>query len=686
MTYIINMTSFLFIASMLMGASCFAAPLPDLIPTSISYDSTSGNFTSVVLNQGNAATPTGVTIGVAYLVDGVKCTWGYVIGPLAPSASVTIGTQGGACPISSGTHTITVFADDANRIVESDKTNNKLSQTLGSLPDLVPTSVSYNNGNFTSVIANQGNAPTPTGVTIGVAYLVDGVKQTWGYVIGPLAAGASATIGTQGGAYMIPNGTHTMTVVADDVNRMAESNKNNNTLSQPITVGSPPPPPPPPPSAGTVTIASLTAHNTTANPAYNQTSFAANFGTTSSVSPTQTITIDPTKMDRSMNPVTPGHVSRMNVHSLIPSRPDLRWFAHFMTWWGASNEPIHMGIDVNTDAYVRALVTDLRNRGFNGIEVSWNYFDPRADGVVKKIKAYVATLPAGSFSYMVNLDEGTINGQSNKQAVLETAINYLKANYFNDPNYVHEGGLPVLLFYGVRKNIGSASAMIAAKADTGGNMFWSDVDPSAGYLNESWEDAAFDWHDAWYGGVNQSDPYNLGAVGNFYSRVAAIPGKKGIGAMAGGYNETLVRPQEGAYLPHGSGAAIVQRARFINTRIPANVTMMHWVTWNDYPEGTSVEPGAENNVRVTASVRASTVNWTYTSGTGDESTIDHYEIYASANGIDAADLGSMPAGLHSFSLGSRGLTSGTLYNIMVVAVGKPCIRDHVSDSASFTAP
>ena len=104
--------------------------LPDLIPTSISYDSTSGNFTSVVLNQGNAATPTGVTIGVAYLVDGVKCTWGYVIGPLAPSASVTIGTQGGACPISSGTHTITVFADDVGRIVESDKTNNKLSQTI----------------------------------------------------------------------------------------------------------------------------------------------------------------------------------------------------------------------------------------------------------------------------------------------------------------------------------------------------------------------------------------------------------------------------------------------------------------------------------------------------------------------------------------------------------------------------
>src|SRR2546421_52944 len=62
-------------------------PLPDVIPTSLSYNSTSGNFTSVVSNQGNAATPSGVTVGVAYLVDGVKQTWGFTNTPLAPGAS-----------------------------------------------------------------------------------------------------------------------------------------------------------------------------------------------------------------------------------------------------------------------------------------------------------------------------------------------------------------------------------------------------------------------------------------------------------------------------------------------------------------------------------------------------------------------------------------------------------------------
>ncbi len=216
--------------------------LPDLIPTSISYDSTSGLFTSVVLNQGNAATPTGVTVGVAYLVDGVQCTWGFTNTPLAPGASATIGTQGGACVIPVGTHTITVFADDVNRMQESNKNNNTLAQTITvtggpQLPDLIATSISYDrtSGLFTSVVLNQGNAATPTGVVIGVAYLVDGVKQTWGVVNGPLAAGASVTIGTQGGAYTITAGTHTIAVVADDANRIVESNKNNNTLTQTIT-------------------------------------------------------------------------------------------------------------------------------------------------------------------------------------------------------------------------------------------------------------------------------------------------------------------------------------------------------------------------------------------------------------------------------------------------------------------
>lgn len=106
-------------------------------------------------------------------------------------------------------------------------------------PDVIVTSVSYNSatGLFTCVVKNQGTAATPAGVPVGVGYSSDGVYRTYGFLQGTLAAGASVTIGTTGAAYTItPAGPHTITAFVDDVDRFPESNEDNNTLTQPITV------------------------------------------------------------------------------------------------------------------------------------------------------------------------------------------------------------------------------------------------------------------------------------------------------------------------------------------------------------------------------------------------------------------------------------------------------------------
>ena len=308
--------------------------LPDVVVTQLSY--ADGIFTSTVQNQGGAATPTGVSVGVGYLVDGQFKTWGSVAGPLAAGASVTIGTKGGAYVIPNGAHTITAHVDDVNRFVESNETNNNLTQAinindnkpsvsltapisgitvagasvtvsanasddvgvvgvqfklngnnLGAedttapysipwdsttatdgqhtitavardadgnttisasinvtvnntnpslLPDVVVTQLTYENGIFTSTVQNQGGAATPAGVTVGVAYSVDGQTKTWGSIWGPLAAGATATIGTKGGAYIIPNGSHSIAAHVDDVNRFVEANETNNIFTRTIEI------------------------------------------------------------------------------------------------------------------------------------------------------------------------------------------------------------------------------------------------------------------------------------------------------------------------------------------------------------------------------------------------------------------------------------------------------------------
>ncbi|WP_295629079.1 right-handed parallel beta-helix repeat-containing protein [uncultured Nitrosomonas sp.] len=105
-----------------------------------------------------------------------------------------------------------------------------------SLPDIIVTQLSYTNGIFMSTVKNQGAAATPADVVIGVGYSINGKYKTWGAVRGPLVAGASVTIGTNGAPYTIPDGTHTMTAYVDDLNRFMESNETNNKLSKLVTV------------------------------------------------------------------------------------------------------------------------------------------------------------------------------------------------------------------------------------------------------------------------------------------------------------------------------------------------------------------------------------------------------------------------------------------------------------------
>ena len=65
----------------------------------------------------------------------------------------------------------------------------------------------------------------------------------------------------------------------------------------------------------TTTVAAYTAHNTSANPAYNQTNFPGNFlGTSYVTQGGATVTVNPALSDDSFNPVTPCHVSPVSVN------------------------------------------------------------------------------------------------------------------------------------------------------------------------------------------------------------------------------------------------------------------------------------------------------------------------------------------------------------------------------------
>ena len=119
------------------------------------------------------------------------------------------------------------------------------------LPDVVVTAVSWTplgilfaptNVVFRATVINQGSAPTPNGITLGVGFLVDGGQVSWsGGHSASLLPGNSLLLSADGGPFGInywtaTPGTHTVTANVDDINRFAEGNEVNNISERSVAI------------------------------------------------------------------------------------------------------------------------------------------------------------------------------------------------------------------------------------------------------------------------------------------------------------------------------------------------------------------------------------------------------------------------------------------------------------------
>jgi len=120
-----------------------------------------------------------------------------------------------------------------------------------STPDLVVTDIAWSpsaptSGNavtFSVTIMNQGSGATPSNTIHSVSFSVDGTQVSWSdNSTASLAPGATRTVTANSGpggssTWTATAGTHTIQAWVDDVNRIAESNENNNTLTESLSVG-----------------------------------------------------------------------------------------------------------------------------------------------------------------------------------------------------------------------------------------------------------------------------------------------------------------------------------------------------------------------------------------------------------------------------------------------------------------
>jgi Alpha-1,3-glucanase catalytic domain D1/Carbohydrate family 9 binding domain-like/Alpha-1,3-glucanase catalytic domain D2/CARDB/Carbohydrate binding module (family 6) len=134
------------------------------------------------------------------------------------------------------------------------------------LPDLVITDLTWEPANpetgdavkFSAVIKNQGTGATPAGIVCGVGFQVDGQPTAfWSdNTTQSIPAGGTIVLTVNGGVngpiWTATAGTHNISAWVDDVNRIAESNDNNNSFSKTMAnvITAPTPTPVPPNLAG----------------------------------------------------------------------------------------------------------------------------------------------------------------------------------------------------------------------------------------------------------------------------------------------------------------------------------------------------------------------------------------------------------------------------------------------------
>jgi hypothetical protein len=426
----------------------------------------------------------------------------------------------------------------------------------------------------------------------------------------------------------------------------------------------------------------------------------------------------------------PGNVSHSDMHGLEYSSATTALFAHLMPWFcmqpgstatgpGTScNSHIQVGYNSNDPATVKAQMSDMQARGFQGPIIDW--YGPNAqieNGTTLLVKSELESRCAGGscpMSFAINEDQGSItrscpmNGGGTDQTncilgALDSDLDYMNANFFPSASYLRvdsstmtlsPSGRPVVFFFICESCFTNPSpnwsyiwnqlrAHVLSYA-TGDPIMWFIFRNSVGFTHTQ-TDGAF----AWINQYGSNDPYGLLYLDNFYDVSLNYPTLQPWGASWKGFDNTnapwnpgvSITPQQCgntwvqtfAEMTHNNDYGIVNQLPFLQV-----------ATWNDYEEGSEIETGIDNCMSLSASVNSTTVSWSlmFSSSSGSEGTVDHYAVYTTTDGQNLTLLATVPPGTNAIPLSSLSLAAGsqTLY---VEAIGKAGILNKVSNGAMY---
>jgi hypothetical protein len=441
-----------------------------------------------------------------------------------------------------------------------------------------------------------------------------------------------------------------------------------------------------------------------------------------------------------------SNVSDEDIHGYLTQGQQTKIFANFMLGFCTEggerlcHNNVRTGYNSDDAKTVAAQVEDLRRRHIDGAVMSWEGNGTKEDDATLKFQRYVnAHYCAGpqqcNPSYVVMYDGASMaynvrftgihgttgdgcgqkRGKDYENCVVAHIRNdmcYLNGMHWGNDAYLKSNGQPVVLIF-------PTGAVIPA---AGGAPSWADVwkhvedwnkklpkhcgeapynanngipllvfEHADGFDHQS-SSGAYAWVK-----VTGTDPdraqFNFtiaqakdpASLDGYYQAARQHLDRQVWGAAYKGFNSSQSAWGTNRVLDQECGrvwmATLTESNRFFPDR---PLPFLQIVTWNDYNEGTEIESGIDNCLRVEASVSGTTLSWSLvgTSRLATTGTVSRIEIYDSTDGENLTLLQTVPhAAKGTFDLAS--LRPGP-HQLFVRMVGKNSILNRLSSPVAFT--
>jgi hypothetical protein len=367
---------------------------------------------------------------------------------------------------------------------------------------------------------------------------------------------------------------------------------------------------------------------------------------------------------------TASNISKVPLRTLLPADYNGKIFVHYMPWWGNRSHP-DIGYSEHDSDQIRRQVEDMISRGFDGVIVGeWNSSDFSRDTSDKLFRE----CEAHSFLFAIQESKHAMQ-HGNPTGKLIDDLNYAARKYFRSPAYYKVNGRPVVYFFDSKIE---GVDWRRAQDRVEGHPLFIFRNPRAFQLDYS--DGGF----AWIGHVKGGDPDGLKYLESFYKAAREHSGMYAMGAGWKGFDDHLARWGKNQLDPQACGVTWLKSFTLADHFFPGSRMPDLCVnTWNDYEEGTEVESGIDNCASINARVEGHSLRLDPHFGSGGtEETVDHYEVFVSANGRDLSPLAALRTGAHKLDLSRFQLAPGA-YTFFVKMVGRPLMINHMSPAIAY---